>query len=227
MPADLRNACFGFPVPDQPPSSGPAQDCITDKIEEFRGELASRSTSPAERDQALLLIGFAGALRHSELVALDIERLTWSDDGVKLLLEKSKTDKEGEGAEVMIAFGHHETTCPVRALKGWLEAATIKFGPVFRKVNKAGRVEARRLSEDAVRQILSVVPRRPASRARWPNSQSAWAARGVRDDGLPERGLRRGDHGPHAPSEPDHHAKLRSESQAQPDHPSGQAGSLI
>ena len=109
---------------------------------------------PGRRDQALLLIGFAGALRRSELVALDVERLTWSDDGVKLLLEKSKTDKEGEGAEVMIAFGRHEATCPVRALKAWLDAATIKSGPVFRKVNKAGRVEARRLSEDAVRQIL-------------------------------------------------------------------------
>ncbi len=109
---------------------------------------------PGRRDQALLLVGFAGALRRSELVALDVERLTWSDDGVKLLLEKSKTDKEGEGAEVMIAFGRHEATCPVRALRGWLEAAAIKSGPVFRKVNKAGRVEARRLSEDAVRQIL-------------------------------------------------------------------------
>jgi integrase len=106
------------------------------------------------RDRALLLTGFAGALRRSELVALDVERLTWSNDGVKLLLEKSKTDKEGEGAEVMIVFGRHEATCPVRALRRWLDAAAIRSGPVFRKVNKAGRVEARRLSEDAVRQIL-------------------------------------------------------------------------
>lgn len=107
-----------------------------------------------DRDRALLLVGFAGALRRSELVALDAEHLAWSNDGVKLLLEKSKTDKEGEGAEVMIVFGRHEATCPVRALRRWLEAASIKSGPVFRKVNKASRVEARRLSEDAVRQIL-------------------------------------------------------------------------
>ncbi len=77
-----------------------------------------------------------------------------SNDGVKLLLEKSKTDKDGEGAEIMIVFGRHEDTCPVRALRRWLDAAAITSGPVFRKVNKAGRVEARRLSEDAVRQIL-------------------------------------------------------------------------
>jgi len=107
-----------------------------------------------DRDRALLLTGFAGALRRSELVALDVERLTWSNDGVKLLLEKSKTDKAGEGAEIMIVFGRNEDTCPVRALRRWLDAAAITAGPVFRKVNKAGRVEARRLSEDAVRQIL-------------------------------------------------------------------------
>jgi integrase len=107
-----------------------------------------------DRDRALLLIAFAGALRRSELVALDVERLTWSVDGVKLLLEKSKTDKEGVGAEVMIVFGRHEDTCPVRALKRWLEAAEITTGPVFRKVNKGGRAEGRQLSEDAVRQIL-------------------------------------------------------------------------
>jgi integrase len=100
------------------------------------------------------LVAFAGALRRSELVALDVERLSWSDDGVKLLLEKSKTDKDGQGAEIMIVFGRYEDTCPVRSLKRWLDSAAIKSGPVFRKVNKAGRVEGRRLSEDAVRQIL-------------------------------------------------------------------------
>ena len=106
------------------------------------------------RDRALLLTAFAGALRRSELVALNVEHLTWLDAGVKLLLEKSKTDKEGEGAEVMLVFGRHEATCPVRALRSWLDASGIKSGPLFRKVNKAGRVEAPRLSEDAVRQIL-------------------------------------------------------------------------
>ena len=107
-----------------------------------------------DRDRALLLVGFAGALRRSELVALDVERLTWSGEGVRLLLERSKTDKEGKGAEVMVVPGRHEATCPVRALQTWLNAGGVKAGPVFRKVNKAGRVEARRLSGDAVRQVL-------------------------------------------------------------------------
>jgi hypothetical protein len=54
----------------------------------------------------------------------------------------------------MIVFGQHDDTCPVRALQRWLDAAAIGGGPVFRKVNKGGRVEGRRLSDDAVRQIL-------------------------------------------------------------------------
>ena len=79
-----------------------------------------RSCEPGlagDRDRALLLIAFAGALRRSELVALDVERLTWANDGVKLLLAKSKTDKDGHGAEIMIVFGRHEHTCPVQALR--------------------------------------------------------------------------------------------------------------
>jgi len=106
------------------------------------------------RDRALLLVAFAGALRRSELVSLDAEKLIWFDDGVKLPLERSKTDKEGKGVEVTIVYGRNEATCPIRALRNWLDQAKIQFGPVFRKVNKGGNVELRRLSEDAVRQIL-------------------------------------------------------------------------
>lgn len=98
-----------------------------------------------DSDRALLLVAFAGALRRSELVALDAEKLTWFDDGVTLLLEKSKTDKAGKGTEVTIVYGRNEATCPVRALRYWLDKAEIHYGPVYRKVNKSGRVEARRL----------------------------------------------------------------------------------
>ena len=102
---------------------------------------ACGADSAGLRDRALLLTGFAGALRRSELVALDVEHLSWTKEGVKLLLARSKTDKEGEGAEVMIVSGRHDATCPVSALQGWLGAAKVTAGPVFRKVNKAGRVE--------------------------------------------------------------------------------------
>lgn len=106
------------------------------------------------RDRALLLLGFAGALRRSELVALDVEHVTWTRNGLKLLIERSKTDAEGEGAEIAIPRGQANDTCPIVALKTWLELSKIPTGPLFRKVNRGGVVEGTRLSADAVRQIL-------------------------------------------------------------------------
>jgi integrase len=102
------------------------------------------------RDRALFLIAFAGVLRRSELVGLE----TWTDDGLKLLIERSKTDTAGDGAEIAIPHGRSEETCPVMALQTWLTAAEISAGPLFRKVNRGGVVEPGRLSPDAVRQIL-------------------------------------------------------------------------
>jgi integrase len=106
------------------------------------------------RDRALFLIGFAGAMRRSELVGLDLPNLTWTKGGLKILIERSKTDAEGEGAEIAIPRGRSEETCPVVALQSWLAAAEITAGPLFRKVNRGGKVEAARLTPDGVRKIL-------------------------------------------------------------------------
>ena len=106
------------------------------------------------RDRALFLLGFAGALRRSELVGFDVEHVAWTDEGMRLRIERSKTDKTGEGAEIAISRGRSEESCPVTALRTWLDQAGIASGPLFRKVNRGGKVEASRLSTDAVRQIL-------------------------------------------------------------------------
>jgi integrase len=106
------------------------------------------------RDRALFLLCFAGAMRRSELVGLDVAHVSLTADGLKLLIERSKTDAEGEGAEVAIPRGRSEVTCPVTALQTWLNAAEIKMGPLFRKVNRGGKAESGRLTPDGVRQIL-------------------------------------------------------------------------
>lgn len=106
------------------------------------------------RDRALLLLGFAGALRRSELVGIDREHLRFTAEGLRLLLPSSKTDPEGRGTELGISRGRRRETCPVRALEAWLEASACRFGPVFRKVDRWGTVEHRRLGADAVRAIL-------------------------------------------------------------------------
>ena len=106
------------------------------------------------RDRALFLLGFAGALRRSELVGLDVEHATPTAEGLRLLIVRSKTDKAGEGAEIGIPRGRSPETCPVAALAAWLAAAELKAGPIFRKVTRWGAVEPARLHPDAVRQIL-------------------------------------------------------------------------
>ena len=106
------------------------------------------------RDRALLLVGFAGALRRSELVGIDHEHLVIREAGLRLTIPRSKTDPAGEGAELGIPRGARRETCPVRALEAWLRASDCQFGPVFRKVDLWGNVEHRRLHPDAVRQIL-------------------------------------------------------------------------
>lgn len=95
------------------------------------------------RDRALLLLGFAGALRRSELVALDHEDVRFTADGLVLRIRSSKADQEGEGADVGIARGSRPGTCPVRALEAWLRRAGIKYGPVFRRLTAAGTIEGR------------------------------------------------------------------------------------
>jgi integrase len=106
------------------------------------------------RDRALLLLGFAGALRRSELVAVDREHIRLTDTGLRLLLPSSKTDAEGKGVELGIARGKRRETCPVRALEAWLDVSDCRYGPVFRKVDRWGNIEHRRLGGDAVRDIL-------------------------------------------------------------------------
>jgi integrase len=111
------------------------------------------------RDRALLLVGFAGAFRRSELVALDVEDLEFTEDGMKVLIRRSKTDQEGAGQAVGIARGVN--LCPVAALKAWLAAAGITSGPIFRPVNRHGRVQDRRLTD----QVVALVVKRYAEAA--------------------------------------------------------------
>jgi integrase len=113
-------------------------------------------TGPARlaalRDRALLLTGLAGALRRSELVALDVEDVRFRTEAMVLRLHRSKGDQEGEGADVVIARGTHPETCPVRAM-GWLRRSGIAYGAVFRRITAAGTIEAR-LTGNGVWKIL-------------------------------------------------------------------------
>ncbi|CAL8981858.1 Tyrosine recombinase XerD [Rhodoplanes serenus] len=109
-------------------------------------------TMQGRRDRALLLIGFAAALRRSELVALTVADLERTPEGVVIHIRRSKTDQEGEGHQVAVPIGGKLR--PVQALDAWLSAAAITEGPVFRAVNRGGRVAAGALSDHAVADIV-------------------------------------------------------------------------
>ncbi len=106
------------------------------------------------RDRALLLIGFSGAFRRSELVSLDVEDLTFSREGLIINIRKSKIDQEGNGRKVGIPYGSNCESCPVRSLQLWLEESGITEGPVFRSVNRHGNLQTGRLSDKAVALVV-------------------------------------------------------------------------
>jgi len=95
------------------------------------------------RDRALLLVGFSGAFRRSELVGLNVEDCEFSDDGLTITLRRSKTDQEAAGRKIGIPRGSSPETCPVRALRAWMDAASIAEGTLFRSVNRHGHVGER------------------------------------------------------------------------------------
>ena len=112
------------------------------------------STSlPDCRDRALLLLGFAGGFRRSELVGLDVSDLSWTRQGIVITLRRSKTDQTAEGRRVGISYGGGRH-CPVQALEQWLVVSGIERGPLFRSINRYGATSSARLSGEAVSLII-------------------------------------------------------------------------
>ncbi|WP_445366067.1 tyrosine-type recombinase/integrase [Microbulbifer sp. ANSA001] len=105
------------------------------------------------RDLALILIGFFGAFRRSELVAIQVEDLVWEEEGLIVRLPKSKTDQNGQGIMRALPFGKPES-CPAQALKTWLKVSGIVRGPVFRAVNRWDTVQDRQLNPTAINDLL-------------------------------------------------------------------------
>jgi integrase len=106
-------------------------------------------------DRALLLIGFAAALRRSELVALQVEDVARVGGGLRLRIARGKTDQARQGAEIGLPRGKHAETCPVLAFDAWQEVAKRRAGPLFRRISTGGGIADVALHPDAVRRILN------------------------------------------------------------------------
>jgi site-specific recombinase XerD len=107
------------------------------------------------RDRAVLLIGYAGAFRRSELVGLDVEDIVEVEDGLRITLARSKADQEGEGIVIGIPYGSNPVTCSVRAWRAWLLASGITGGAAFRSITGHGTaLKPGRLSDRAVAEVV-------------------------------------------------------------------------
>jgi site-specific recombinase XerD len=106
------------------------------------------------RDRALLLMGFAGGFRRSELAALAVEDIAVEKDGLVIKLRRSKTDQEGQGRHVALPYGSNPETCPVRTYGAWLEGAGLEQGAAFRAIDRHGRLETKALHKDSIGLIV-------------------------------------------------------------------------
>jgi integrase len=143
------------------------------------------------RDRALVLLGFAGAFRRSELVGLDLADLGFRRDGLVVRLRRSKTDPEAEGREVGIPYGSHLETCPVRAIQDWLSLLGQGQGPLFRPVNRHHRILTSRLSAQSVALVVKRLAGRMQldSRQFAAHSLRAGLATAAAAAGVPERAI--------------------------------------
>lgn len=124
-------------------------------MDELRRVVAPLGTRVLDvRDRALLLIGFAGAFRRSEIVSLNVADVRFAPEGLEITLRRSKTDQEGAGRLLGLPYGSRIETCPVRALRAWLDLAAIDAGPVFRAVDRHGHIASRRLTAGVVSLVL-------------------------------------------------------------------------
>ena len=104
------------------------------------------------RDRAILLVGFAGAFRRSELSELLVSDLEEVPSGLRVHIRKSKTDQEGAGQVVPIVKG--EKACPAKAVANWLQIANIKKGPVFRRLGKGDKIFKKALTPYSIGKIV-------------------------------------------------------------------------
>ncbi len=102
------------------------------------------------RDKTIILIGFGGGFRRTELISIDHEDLEFVTEGLKITIKRSKTDQYGEGMIKGLPFFNNEIYCPVKNLQKWLEISKIKSGPIFRRFTKGLSLTDKRLTDQSV-----------------------------------------------------------------------------
>jgi site-specific recombinase XerD len=129
------------------------KDAIT--LNDLRAMLAVAGDDlRGKRDRAMLLVGFCGGLRRSELVGVNVGDLSFRNEGIALRIRRSKTDQQGVGRTIPLGFGASSATCPVLAVRQWVAAAGIDRGPLLRAVDRHGHVRPTRLDGRTVARVV-------------------------------------------------------------------------
>ena len=102
------------------------------------------------RDKAIILIGFGGGFRRTELISIDYEDLEFVPEGLKITIRKSKTDQFGEGMIKGLPYFNDENYCPVINLRKWLKISNINSGPIFRRFSRGSVLTDNRLTDQSV-----------------------------------------------------------------------------
>ena len=106
------------------------------------------------RDKALIFLGFTGAFRRSELVAVQIKDLTFTTQGLVIFIPQSKGDQFGQGSQIAIPYSPDKNICAVRAVKKWINAARLETGPLFRGFKRNQEPRDTQLSDKSVALIV-------------------------------------------------------------------------
>jgi site-specific recombinase XerD len=106
------------------------------------------------RDRSIILIGFSGGFRRSEIVSLNYDDLEFVQEGLKITLKKSKTDQFGEGSIKGLPYFDNSQYCPVISLEKWIKVSKIDSGPLFRRFSKGSKLSEKRLTDQTIALII-------------------------------------------------------------------------
>ncbi|MGC0317311.1 site-specific integrase [Kitasatospora acidiphila] len=176
------------------------------------------ATNPATlaglRDRVLLVLGFAMMARRSELASLQIPDVTFTEDGLVVLVRSSKTDQDAAGAEITIPRGSHPDSDPVRVIRAWLDALAelgVTDGPLLRHINRGGRLQGGGMSGRAVNERVKAL-----AKAAGLDGAELYTAHGLRAGGPTEAAKKKvpvafiAAHGRWSPMSPQVHEYVRA-----------------
>ncbi|MDX2505360.1 MAG: tyrosine-type recombinase/integrase [Gammaproteobacteria bacterium] len=125
------------------------------KMIEYLNQLPN--TQKKLRDLAIILTGFFGAFRRSELVGITVEDLHWEPEGLIVQLSKSKTDQAGQGITRALPYAENQAVCPALAVKMWLESSSTSTGPLFKPINRWDQIQNRALNPNSINNLLKSI----------------------------------------------------------------------